>query len=225
MHILICVQVQYSPLYSVSLIVTDIDPSFTVGEQEVKRQKTIIRLREEGMLELNGSLTLPSLPVRVAVISSESAAGYSDFLRHLHFNEYGYTFKTELFGALMQGEGAPSSIIRALEMIAERRDEFDAVLIIRGVRLLHDLSCFDDYELSLNIAQFPIPVITGIGYEQDYHVADMAAHTSVKTPTAAADFLIDIFAGEEQQLDYLSGIISAGSFKKNLKRGEHTVPV
>ncbi|MCK9305642.1 MAG: exodeoxyribonuclease VII large subunit [Bacteroidales bacterium] len=207
MHILVMVQVQYSPLYGLSLIITDIDPSYTVGELEVARQRTINRLREEGMLDLNGSLSLPSLPRRIAVVSSASAAGYADFLKHLHFNEYGFAYKTELFEALMQGENAPLTIVKALERVAERMTEFDVVLIIRGGGSSHDLSCFDDYELSLNIAQFPLPVITGIGHEQDYHVADMVAHTSVKTPTAAADFLIDIFAGEQQQIDYLSRMI------------------
>ncbi len=207
MHILIYVQIQYSPLYGLSLIATDIDPSYTAGEQEVQRQKTINRLRQDGMLELNPSLEMAPLPRRIAVISSESAAGYADFMEHLHSNEYGFRFRTELFKALMQGENASASIIEAMEYVAQRSEEFDLLVILRGGGSSHDLSCFDDYELSLNIAQFPLPVITAIGHEQDHHIADMTAHTSVKTPTAAADFLIDIFAGEQQQLNYLSQMV------------------
>ncbi len=207
MHILIYVQIQYSPLYGLSLIATDIDPSYTAGEQEIQRQKTINRLKQEGMLELNPSLEIPPLPRRIAVISSESAAGYADFMDHLHSNEYGFRFRTELFKALMQGENASLSIIEAMESVAQRSEEFDLLVILRGGGSSHDLSCFDDYELSLNIAQFPLPVITAIGHEQDHHIADMTAHTSLKTPTAAADFLIDIFAGEQQQLNYLSQMV------------------
>ncbi|MFA5849716.1 MAG: exodeoxyribonuclease VII large subunit [Bacteroidales bacterium] len=208
MHILICVQVQYSALYGLSLIVMDIDPAFTVGEQEMERQKTIIRLKNEGMFEMNSTLELPLLPKRVAIISSDQAAGYRDFINHLHMNEYGFKFRTELFNAPMQGNIAPEGIIEAMDKVAGRSHEFDILLILRGGGSAQDLACFDDYNLAANIAQFPLPVITGIGHDHDYHIADMVAHTSVKTPTALADFIVDIFVKEDQQIIFLSRRLS-----------------
>lgn len=208
MHILVNVQVQYSTLYGLSLIVLDIDPSFTVGEQEMERQKTINRLKNEGMFEMNRTLELPALPKRLAIVSSEQAAGYRDFFNHLHMNEYGFRFKTELFSAPMQGSFAPDGIVEAMDKIAERLGEFDLLLILRGGGSSQDLACFDDYNLAANIAQFPIPVITGVGHDHDYHIADMVAHTSVKTPTALADFIVDIFVKEDQQVIFLSRRLS-----------------
>ncbi|HNW48139.1 MAG: exodeoxyribonuclease VII large subunit [Bacteroidales bacterium] len=205
MQVLVQAQVQYSPLYGLSLIISDIDPSYTVGEQELERQRTIARLREEGMFDMNSTLELTPLPRNLAVISSETAAGYRDFMNHLHKNDYGFKFITELFPAPVQGNSASAGIIEAMDKVAARAGEFDMLLIIRGGGSVQDLICFDDYELAANIAQFPIPVLTGIGHDHDFHVADMVAHKSVKTPTAAADFLIDIFAAEEQQVAYLSG--------------------
>lgn len=203
MQILVRAQVQYSPLYGLSLIISDIDPSYTVGEQELQRQKTIKRLKEEGMFEMNSTIELTALPSRIAVISSESAAGFRDFMNHLHKNEYGFCFNTELFKSSMQGASAPGEIISALDQIAKRCDEFDMVVIIRGGGSVQDLSCFDDYELSANIAQFPLPVITGIGHDHDVHIADLVAWRGLKTPTAVADFIIEMFSAEEQQLAYL----------------------
>ncbi|MFA6334440.1 MAG: exodeoxyribonuclease VII large subunit [Bacteroidales bacterium] len=208
MHILVDVLVQYSTLYGLSLIVLDIDPSFTIGEQEMERQKTIGRLKSEGMFEMNKTLELTSLPKRLAIISSEQAAGYRDFYNQLHNNEYGFRFKTELFSAPMQGNLAPEGIIEAMDKVAKRIVEFDLLLILRGGGSAQDLTCFDDYNLSANIAQFPIPVITGIGHDHDYHIADMVAYTSVKTPTALADFIVDIFAKEDQQIIFLSRRLS-----------------
>jgi len=205
MQVLVQAQVQYSPLYGLSLIISDIDPSYTVGEQELERQRTIARLREEGMFDMNSTLELPPLPRHLAIISSETAAGYRDFINHLHQNEYGFKFITELFPAPVQGSSASAGIIEAMDKVAARAGEFDMLLIIRGGGSVQDLICFDDYELAANIAQFPIPVLTGIGHDHDFHIADMVAHKSVKTPTAAAGFLIDIFAAEEQQVLYLSG--------------------
>ena len=203
MMILIKAQVQYTPLYGLSLIISDIDPSYTVGEQELKRQKTIQRLRDEGMFDMNSTLELADLPGRIAVVSSEGAAGYRDFIKHLHNNDYGFKFTAELFSSSMQGVSASAEIISALERVALRADEFDLVVIVRGGGSVQDLSCFDDYELAANIAQFPLPVITGIGHDHDVHVADMVAFAGLKTPTAVADFIIDIFASEEQRLSYL----------------------
>lgn len=203
MKILVLVQVRYSALYGLSLIVSDIDASFTIGELELARQRTILRLQEEGMMEMNSSLELPRLPRRLAVVSGEGAAGYRDFMRHLHENEYGYRFYTELYPALMQGADAPASIVSALEKISERVEEYDAVLIMRGGGGAMDLVCYDDYELAVHVAQFPIPVLTGIGHDHDYHVVDMVACINVKTPTALADFIVDIFLREEMRVESL----------------------
>mgnify|MGYP004444489523 CR=1 FL=1 len=203
MRVLVEVQVQYSELYGLSLIVDDIDPSCTIGAAEQERPKTIARLTAEGMMELNSLLILGTLPRRFAVVSGESAAGYGDFMNHLHKNPYGYSFATELFAAPMQGKEAPGGIIAALDAIAGRAEEFDAVLILRGGGSMTDLACFDDYDLALNIAQFPLPVLTAIGHERDFHIADMVAHTYLKTPTALADFFVDLFAQDEYAITSL----------------------
>ena len=203
MSVLVRVQVSYSTVYGLSLVVFDIDPSFTVGELELARQRTIARLEAEGMFDMNAQLPLPALPRRLAVISSATAAGYRDFMHHLEDNEYGFHFYTRLFPALMQGAEAPASMIAALDAIAVEADAFDAVLILRGGGGAMDLVCFDDYDLAVNVAQFPLPVLTGIGHDHDYHIIDRAAHTYVKTPTALADWLVERFAGEAWQLDSL----------------------
>lgn len=208
LNVLLRVQAAFSPVYGLSLNVLDIDPSYTVGELELKRQQTIRRLEKEGCMEMNPSLELKMLPRRLAVISSPTAAGYRDFMEHLHGNEYGFKFFTELFPAQMQGEEAPASIVAALDGVAGREEEFDAVVIIRGGGAAMDLVCFDDYELAVNIAQFPLPVITGIGHDHDFHVADMVAHTWLKTPTAVADFFVDIFVQQEQYVMHLFQRIS-----------------
>ncbi len=205
MRVLLKAQVQYSLLYGLNLSITDIDPSFTLGEMELKRQQTINRLKEEGMFDMNRTLHLARLPRNLAIISSESAAGYRDFIKHLHQNEYGFSFNTVLFPSPMQGSEAPSGIIAALEQIADNLSGrvFDAVIIIRGGGSSIDLSCFDDYSLAANIAQFPLPVITGLGHDHDYHIADMVANTYLKTPTAVADFILDISAQEDAMLNSL----------------------
>lgn len=200
LSILVNVMVQYSALYGLSLVIYDIDPSFTIGEQELKRQQTIAKLKEEGMFGLNSSLALNPLPRNIAIISSDSAAGYRDFMKQLHENDYGFVFNTTLFTAPMQGQNASAGIIEAMEQVSLNLQSYDLLLIIRGGGAAQDLICFDDYELALNIAQFPLPVITGIGHDHDVHIADMLAHTSVKTPTAAAVFVLDLFIAEEQQL-------------------------
>ena len=204
---LVRVQVNYSVLYGLSLVIYDIDPSFTVGELELARQRTIAKLEAEGMFEMNGQLPLPLLPRRLAVISSETAAGWRDFVRHLDGNEYGFRFCLQLFPALMQGEAAPASIIAALDAVAAELDAvpgaFDAVLILRGGGGAMDLVCFDDYDLAVNVAQFPLPVLTAIGHDHDYHIIDRVAHTHVKTPTALADWLVDRFASEAWRIDTL----------------------
>ncbi|MBR6540880.1 MAG: exodeoxyribonuclease VII large subunit, partial [Bacteroidales bacterium] len=203
MNVLVKVKVTYSVIYGLTLVVYDIDPSYTVGELELRRQQTIAKLQQDGCMDMNSQLQLAVLPCRLAVVSSATAAGYRDFMNHLKGNEYGIGFKTTLFNAVMQGDEAPGSIIAAMEQIAQRQGEYDAAVIIRGGGAVMDLVCFDDYELALNIAQFPLPVIVGVGHDHDYHVADMVAHTSVKTPTAVADFLVENFLQENQKLTRL----------------------
>ena len=214
LNVLLKVQVGYSNIYGLSLNVLDIDPSFTVGELELKRQNTINRLVKEGCMDMNSTLAIPLLPRRLAVVTSPVAAGYRDFVKHMQGAGSRYGITHELFAAQMQGDEAPQSIIAALDIIAGRSGEFDAVVIIRGGGAAMDLVCFDDYELAVNIAQFPLPVVTGIGHDHDYHIADMVAHTWLKTPTAVADFFIDIFAGQEQFLMHLYQRISLSLSQK-----------
>ena len=188
--VLVEVSVEFHELYGYSLTVLDIDPTYTVGDMERKRREILRQLEEEGVIDLNKELEMPMLPQRVAVISSATAAGYGDFCNQLANNPRGYGFRTELFSAIMQGERVEESIIAALDAIYERMKEFDVVVIIRGGGATSDLSGFDTYELAANCAQFPLPIITGIGHERDDTVLDKVAHTRVKTPTAAAEYLI-----------------------------------
>lgn len=204
MKVLVRVQVQYSVLYGLSLVVSDIDPSFTVGELEMARRQTLKRLESDGVIGMNAQLHLPAVPRRFAVISSPDAAGYGDFMKHLHGNEYGFRFITDLHEAVMQGASSPASVISALERIAASGVRYDAVLVMRGGGSVTDLACFDDYELAMNIAQFPLPVMTAIGHDRDVHICDIVAHTSVKTPTALADFLIDMYAGQDAALQTMA---------------------
>ncbi len=183
----------YAPFhenYGFSWIVTDIDPTFTMGDKARKRQEIIRRLKEEGVFDLNKEIPIPMFAQRIAVISSESAAGYGDFCDQLANNEFGFAFYPVLFPAIMQGERVEKSIIKALNDINERIEDFDCVVIIRGGGATSDLSGFDTLELAENVAQFPLPIITGIGHERDESVLDMVSNTRVKTPTAAAEFLI-----------------------------------
>ena len=198
--ILVQVQVNYSELYGMSLIIDDINPEFSLGEKEQERQRTIERLQKEGLMELQKELALPLLPYRLAVISASDAAGYRDFMRHIEENPYGFKVEPVLFPALMQGADCPASIISALDRIMEGGEQWDAVLILRGGGAKLDLACFDDYELSAVIAQYPLPVLTAIGHDQDYHVCDMVAHEFLKTPTALADYIIDIYAREDERI-------------------------
>ncbi len=224
--VLCCVRVNYSPVYGFSLVINDIDPSFTVGEAFLQRQRTIARLQSEGMIGLNAQNPLTILPRRLALISSETAAGYGDFMDHLHGNAYGFKFSGELFAAPMQGSEAPAGIIAALSAIADRLEQFDAVLIMRGGGSASDLACFDDYNLALAIAQFPLPVFTAIGHERDVHVADMVAAEYLKTPTALADYFVDIFSGESLRLQNLSSRLSLavrGKIAQSRLKTENTV--
>ena len=197
--VLVRVQVNYDPVFGMALFIDDIDPAFTVGEQALERKRTIERLTAEGYMDLQRELALPRLPYRLAVITSKTAAGYGDFRKHLLENEAGYAFRLDLYEALMQGESAPASIISALQ--EAQAQPYDAVLLLRGGGSVTDLSCYDDYELAVAIATCPAPVITAIGHERDFHVADMVANRFVKTPTALADLFLDAYAEEDALLD------------------------
>lgn len=203
MVILAQVQVNFSQLYGLSLVINDVDAEFTLGIKELERQRTIERLVKEGLMELQAGLELPSLPYRFAVISAEDAAGYRDFMRHLHENPYGFSVHTELFPALMQGTGCPQSIVEALDSVMESGEQYDAVLILRGGGAKLDLACYDDYSLAAVVAQYPLPVLTAIGHDQDHHVVDMVAYAYLKTPTALADYIISIYEDEDASLDSL----------------------
>ena len=191
LKVLVKVTVDFHELYGYSLTVSDIDPTYTLGDMAKRRREILQRLEEEGVLTLNKELDLPELAQRIAVISSPTAAGYGDFCDQLERNAFGFVFYTKLFPAVMQGEQVEASIIRALNRINAEAGRWDVVVIIRGGGATSDLSGFDTYELATNCAQFPIPIITGIGHERDDTVIDMVSHTRVKTPTAAAEFLIN----------------------------------
>ena len=192
MKILAKVLVSYHELYGLSLQITDLDASFTLGEVERQKQMTIAQLQSDGVWDMNREQTMPLLTQRIAVVSSAAAAGYRDFCNEL--KQGGYAFATTLFDAVVQGQAAEESICRALQQVAERVEEFDAVVIIRGGGSASDLSCFNSYRLCSYVAQFPLPVITGIGHDKDTSVADMVAHTPLKTPTAVAAWLTERMA-------------------------------
>ena len=198
MKVLIKVYAQFHEAYGFSWIVSDIDPTYTLGDMARKRQEIIRQLKEEGVFDLQRELRIPTFAKRIAVISAQNAAGYGDFCRQLEDNDYGFRFEVTLFPAIMQGEQVESSIIAALNAIyeatvpdGEPSDPYDCVVIIRGGGATADLSGFDTLALAENVAQFPLPVITGIGHDRDESILDMVANTKVKTPTAAAALLID----------------------------------
>ena len=200
MQVLLQVEVSFHAVYGLSLNVVGIDPTFTLGDLARQRQLTIQRLQEDGVMDLQRSLPLPLLPRRVAVISAADAAGYGDFCHQLQSNSGGFRFRTQLFPAVMQGEQSPASIIAALQQIAATADLYDLVVIVRGGGATTDLRNFDDYSLAFHCANFPLPIIAGIGHTRDVSVVDMVVHTSVKTPTAAAEWLI---AAMQTQADRL----------------------
>ena len=200
MTVLMEVQANYSELYGFSLIVNDVDPEFSLGVKELEKQKTIERLTKEGIIDLQKEHALPTLPYRLAVISAEDAAGYRDFMRHIAEDPYGFTLATELYPALMQGADCPASIVAAMDSVLASGQKYDAVLILRGGGSKLDLACFDDYDLAAAIAQYPLPVLTAIGHDQDYHVCDMVAHEYVKTPTALADFILEMYENEDARI-------------------------
>ena len=198
-RILAQVLISYHELYGLSLQITDIDSAYTLGEMEQQRQKTIARLQEEGVWEMNRAVPMPLLVQRLAVVSSAQAAGYQDFCKEL--GRSGYRFDLTLFDAVMQGTAAEESILMALGHVAERQEEFDAVVIVRGGGSTTDLNCFNAYRLSSHVAQFPLPVLTGIGHDKDQSVVDMVAHLPLKTPTAVAGWLIERMSSIEGWLE------------------------
>lgn len=210
--VLVKVSVQFHELYGYSLTVLDIDPTYTLGDMARRRREILLQLEEEGVLTLNKELEMPVLPQRIAVISSATAAGYGDFCHQLKHNPYGFFFYTELFPALMQGNQMEESVLAALDCINARSDEFDLVVIIRGGGATSDLSGFDTYLLAAACAQFPLPIITGIGHERDDTVLDSVAHTRVKTPTAAAELLIHRIGEAAGRLEELSARLQQGAY-------------
>ncbi|MEJ8804031.1 exodeoxyribonuclease VII large subunit [Pontibacter sp. H249] len=198
LKVLLQVSVRFHELYGLSLDVSSIDPNYTIGDLARQRQETLKRLTAEGLLEANKELELPLVPQRLAVISSATAAGYQDFVHQLQNNSYGYTFETTLFPAVVQGNESPASVAAAFAKLAKYSNHFDAVVLIRGGGSQTDLSCFDDYKIAAAIGNSPLPVLTGIGHERDESIADIVAHTRLKTPTAVAGFLIDRFREAEE---------------------------
>lgn len=199
-RILAKVLVSYHELYGFSLQITDIDPSYTLGDMERQRQQTIAQLQQDGVWDMNREATMPAVVQRIAIVSSANAAGYQDFCKEL--DKSPYRFSLTLFDAFMQGAAAEESIIEALCSVAARMEDFDAVVLIRGGGSRSDLNCFNAYRLCAHVAQFPLPVVTGIGHDKDTSVADMVAHTALKTPTAVAGWLVGRMAETDGWLDY-----------------------
>lgn len=209
MKVLMKVSAQFHEQYGFSWIVSDIDPTYTMGDMARKRQEIINKLKAEGVFDLNRELRLPMLTQRIAVVSSKTAAGYGDFVDQLQNNKQGLKFHLELFAASMQGEQVEQSVIAALNAIYERKEEFDCVVIIRGGGATSDLSGFDTLMLAENVANFPLPVITGIGHERDESILDLVANTRMKTPTAVAAFLIDRMMNLCDRIDTMEQTIVA----------------
>ncbi|MBF8962844.1 exodeoxyribonuclease VII large subunit [Pontibacter sp. FD36] len=203
LKILFQAQVRFHELYGLSLDIINIDANYTIGDLARQRQETLKRLEAEGLLTANKELEMPLVPQRLAIVSSATAAGYQDFIHQLENNSYGYTFDTRLFPATVQGNEAPASITKAMDLIARYSHLFDAIVIIRGGGSQTDLGCFDDYKVAAAIGNAPLPVITGIGHERDESIADLVAHTRQKTPTAVANYLIDKARSFETEMEGL----------------------
>ena len=204
LQVLLEVSVEFHAVYGLSLNIWNIDPTYTLGDLAKQRQATLQQLTEDGVMELQKGLELPSLVRRIAVISSADAAGYGDFCDQLKNNRFGFSFQTQLYPAVMQGDNSAHSIIESLHSIAEQEEEWDVVVIIRGGGANTDLRCFDDYNLASHCAQFPLPIIAGIGHTRDISIVDMVVKISVKTPTAAAEWLIERVA---EQVEKVGGLV------------------
>jgi exodeoxyribonuclease VII large subunit len=208
LKVLVKVSVQFQEVFGLSLVISDIDPSYTMGDLARKRREVLLRLEEEGVLEMNKDLELPSVIQKIAIISSPTAAGYGDFINQLESNPWEVKFYHHLFPAIMQGDKAEASIAEAFDKVFEYAGFFDAVVLIRGGGASIDLLCFDSYWVAYHLAQFPLPVITGIGHERDESVADLVANTALKTPTAVAAFLIERAGAFMQTLEEKSAWIT-----------------
>lgn len=208
------VRTTFHPLFGLSLTITDINPEFTVGDMVRRRNEILARLRAEGVYDLNRTLPWPVPALRVAIVSASGAAGYGDFIRQLYSSPSRIRFTTELFQAPMQGAYTSPGIIAALEEIALHADDFDCVAIIRGGGAVADLVAFDDYNLAAHVAQFPLPIIVGIGHERDICVLDYIAAQSLRTPTAAAEFLVSLAEGQLSRLRELTLEISRAASER-----------
>ncbi len=207
LKVLVKVTVDFHELYGFSLTVVDIDPTYTLGDMVRRRKEILMQLEQEGVLTLNKELDIPELPQRIAVISSATAAGFGDFCNQLLHNPDGFAFYPKLFPAVMQGDRVESSIIAALNKIYAEIERWDVVVIIRGGGATSDLSGFDTYNLAANCAQFPLPILTGIGHERDDTVIDLVAHTRVKTPTAAAEYLVSLMRKAADRLEVCADVL------------------
>ena len=206
LRVLVRVMVTYHEIYGFSLQIIDLDPRYTLGEVERRRRETIARLQEEGVWDMNRELELNRPTLRIAIVSSNTAAGYQDFMNEIRRSTY--RFNTTLFSSLMQGDAAEESIISALHAIAEREEEFDVVAIIRGGGSTSDLALFDSYLIATHVAQFPLPIFSGIGHDKDISVVDMVAHTALKTPTAVATKLVEMADYEMNIIDNFASDIA-----------------
>ncbi|SMO69491.1 Exodeoxyribonuclease VII large subunit [Saccharicrinis carchari] len=204
LKVMVRVSIDFQEVYGFSLNVRDIDPTYTLGDMAQKKQAILNKLSEEGVVDMNKELAVPPVPQRIAVISSPTAAGYEDFCNQLINNSQGYKFYIKLFAATMQGERTEQSVTAALDRIYQHENFFDVVVIIRGGGSTSDLMCFDNYWIAYNIAQFPLPVFSGIGHERDETVVDRVAHTRLKTPTAVAQHIIALVADFDNRLNYYS---------------------
>lgn len=231
LRVLVKVELNFHPAYGLGLNIVDIDPTYTLGDIQQRRQEILRRLEEEGVLTLNKELELGLTPQRIAVISSPQAAGYEDFLNHLENNRFGFVFRPRLFPATMQGEATEASIIQALEAVFHEQDLFDVVVIIRGGGASSDLAAFDSYNLAAHCAQFPLPIITGIGHERDNTVLDYVSFHRAKTPTAVADFLIHHIEETYEELQASQAAIMQGvrdrlvSSRDQLERVAYQLPL
>ena len=250
MKVMLEVSVNYHEQYGISLIITDIDPSYTLGDMERLRREILARLKADGIIDMNKQLDFPVVPQRIAIVSAAGAAGYGDFMNQLHHNAYGLQFYTCLFPAVMQGKETVPSVTAALDRINRHIDLFDCVVIIRGGGSTSDLNSFDDYNLAANVAQFPLPVVVGIGHERDVTILDYVACRRVKTPTAAAELLIgcgvealahidelreaivstarEYITEARRQVQYLSGtipLIAGNIVERNRTRLQHIMQI
>ena len=250
LKVMLEVSVNYHEQYGISLIITDIDPSYTLGDMERLRREILTRLKADGIIDMNKQLDFPVVPQRIAIVSAAGAAGYGDFMNQLHHNAYGLQFYTCLFPAVMQGKETVASVTAALDRINSHIDLFDCVVIIRGGGSTSDLNSFDDYNLAANVAQFPLPVVVGIGHERDVTILDYVACRRVKTPTAAAELLIgcgvealahidelreaivstarEYITEARRQVQYLSGtipLIAGNIVERNRTRLQHIMQI